>query len=91
MVRKIASVAVLVMGRCVICHWNRNEVSVQKIHECILAYVTGSCNSRWRLTTILDYCFVDIFIKSHDNKLKFRWFVSFRVIHVQLYFRECSF
>ena len=79
------------MGRCVICHWNRNEVSVQKIYGCILAYVTGSCNSRWRLTTILNYCFVDIFVKSHDNKLKFRWFVSFRVVHVGLYFREYSF
>ena len=91
LVQITASVAVLVMGRCVICHWNRNEVNVQKIHGCILAYVTGSCNSRWRLTAILDYCFVDIIVKSHYNELKFCLFVSCWVIHVGLYFRECSF
>ena len=90
-VQKIASVAVLVMRRCVICHWNRNGVSVQKIYGCLLAYLTGSCNSRWRLTTILDYFFVDIFVKSHHNKLTFCWFVSCKAFHVVLYFRECSF
>ena len=79
------------VGRCVIRPWNWNEVRVQKIHRCILAYVTGSCNSRWRLITILDYYYVDIFVKSHYNKLKFRWFVSCKVIHVGLYFSECSF
>ena len=91
MVQKTAPVAVLVMGRCVICHWNRNGVSIKKIHRCPLAYVTGSCNSRWRLTAILDYCFVDIFVKSHYNELKFCWFVSCWVIHVGLYFRRFSF
>ena len=53
--------------------------------------MTGSCNSRWRLTTILDYSFVDIFVKSHYNESKFGRFVPCRVLHVGLYFREYIF
>ena len=41
-------------------------------------------------TTILDYYFVNNFVKSHNKKLKLCWFVSCKVFHVGLYFQICS-
>ena len=48
--------------------------------------MTGFCSSRWRPTTILDYSFVNNFVKSHHKKLEFCGFDSCKVIRVGLYF-----
>ena len=47
--------------------------------------------SRWRPTTIMDHSYVNNFVKSHSRKLKFCYIVAYKVIHIGLYFGECSF
>ena len=47
-IQKNLSVAVLVIGYCVVYRWKEDDAGIQKSHGYILAYVTGSCNSRWR-------------------------------------------
>ena len=56
-----------------------------------LAFEMIEIYSRWRPTTILQYYFIDYFVKSQYKKLKICWFVSCKVIHVGLYVHKCSF